>query len=392
MSEAVAFLRALAHYLSSARLYGPDHRVREEAADEVADAAAALLQRQHEVTFSFLPGRVVFRDRPLRELEDWPWAERLVEVGAQRIELTTGLTRSEVDGFLEELAGRMSREEPPDEEEGEKGRAWRHVRFGDLGVDSAATGGGEDGIVHLDEEAQAVGYIHEMAEEDGRIPVQETLAVVRSLSVAMKGAREIIVPFVRLKETDQYTAAHCLNVSVLAMALAESLDLGEIEVRAVGTAGLLHDVGKVDVPDEVLMKTGSLTDRDWAEMQRHPEHGCRILMESGSELALPAVVAYEHHVKWGGGGYPDLHYERSTLPQSRLVQVCDVYDALRTRRRYRKPMMAAEVLKIIRRNEDRTLDPQYIRPFVSLIERWDPATVLTEIRPEDEPQEEFEPA
>lgn len=392
MSEAVAFLRAVAHYLSSARLYAPDHRVREEAADEVADAAAALLQRQHEVTFSFLPGRVVFRDRPLRELEDWPWAERLVEVGAQRIELTTGLTRSEVDGFLEELADRMSGEEAPDEEEGEKGRAWRHVRFGDLGVDSAATGGGEDGIVHLDEEAQAVGYIHEMAEEDGRIPVQETLAVVRSLSVAMKGAREIIVPFVRLKETDQYTAAHCLNVSVLSMALAESMDLGEVEVRAVGTAGLLHDVGKVEVPDEVLMKTGSLTDREWAEMQRHPEHGCRILMESGSELALPAVVAYEHHVKWGGGGYPALHFERSTLPQSRLVQVCDVYDALRTRRRYRKPMMAAEVLKIIRRNEDRTLDPQYIRPFVSLIQRWDPATVLTEIRPEDEPQEEFEPA
>lgn len=391
MNEAVAFLRALALYLSSARLYGSDHRVREEAADEVADTAAALLQRQHEVTFSFLPGRVVFRDRPLRELENWPWAERLVEVGAQRIELATGLTRSEVDGFLKELAGRMSREESPDEEEGEKGRAWRHVRFGDLGVDTAATRG-EDATVHLDEEARAVGYVHEMAEEDGRIPVQETLAVVRSLSVAMKGAREIIVPFVRLKETDQYTAAHCLNVSVLSMALAESMDLGEVEVRAVGTAGLLHDVGKVEVPDEVLTKTGNLTDREWTEMQRHPEHGCRILMESGGELALPAMVAYEHHVKWGGGGYPELHYERSTLPQSRLVQVCDVYDALRTRRRYRKPMMAAEVLKIIRRNEDGTLDPQYIRPFVSLIQRWDPATVLTEIRPEDEPQEEFEPA
>ena len=285
-----------------------------------------------------------------------------------------GLTRSEVNGFLRELAGRMSREEAPDEEEGEKGRAWRHVRFGDLGVDAAAHGGEGDDEVRLDEEAQAVGFIHEMAADEGRVPVEETMAVVRSLSVAMKGAREIIVPFVRLKETDQYTAAHCLNVSVLSMALAESMDLDEVEVRAVGTAGLLHDVGKVDVPEEVLMKPGSLNDREWAEMQRHPQHGCRILMESGSALALPAMVAYEHHIKWGGGGYPEMHYDRSTLPQSRLVQVCDFYDALRTRRRYRKPMMAAEVLKIIKRNEDDTMDPQY------------------EIRPEDEAKGEFEPA
>lgn len=391
MTEAVDFLRSLAHYLSSARLYGPDHRVREEAADEVARAAAALLDRRNEATFSFLPGRVVFRDRPLRKLEDWPWAERLVEVGARRIEMTTGLTRPEVDGFLRELAGRMSRTDPPDGENGEQGRAWRHVRFGDLGVDAAAAER-EEGTVHLDEEAQAVGFIHEMAGDVGRVPAREALAVVRSLSVAMKGARKIVVPFVRLKEADQYTAAHCLNVSILSMALAESMDLGPVEVRAVGTAGLLHDVGKVEVPEEVLVKPSSLDEREWAEMKRHPEHGCRILMDSGSALALPAMVAYEHHVKWGGGGYPDLHFERSPLPQSRLVQVCDFYDALRTRRRYRKPMMAAQVLEILKRNEDGTMDAQFVRPFVALIQRWDPATILTEIRPEDEPEGEFDPA
>lgn len=392
MRAPVAFLRALARYLSTARLYGPGHRVREEAADEVARTADALLDRQHEVTFSFLPGRVVFRDRPIRELEEWPWAERLVEAGAQRIEITMGLGRAEMDAFLRELAARMAREEPAEGEAPEQGRAWRHVRFGDLGVDEAATGGAGEDSVRLDEEAQAVGYIHEMAERDGRIPVQETLAVVRSLSVAMKGATEIIVPFVRLKETDQYTAAHCLNVSVLSMALAESMDLPETAVRAVGTAGLLHDVGKVDVPQEVLVKPARLNEREWKEMKRHPEHGCRILLNSGSALGLPAMVAYEHHIKWGGGGYPEIHYDRSPLPQSRLVQVCDFYDALRTRRRYRKPMMAAEVLKILRRNEEETMDPQYVRPFVSLIERWDPASVLTEIRPEDEPEGEIEPA
>jgi HD-GYP domain-containing protein (c-di-GMP phosphodiesterase class II) len=166
------------------------------------------------------------------------------------------------------------------------------------------------------------------------------------------------------------------------------MDFPDDHVQALGAAGLLHDVGKADVPTEILNKPGKLDAEEWRIIEGHPVAGARILLESGGGLELPAVVAYEHHLGFEEGGYPDLHYERRTLPESRLVQVCDFYDALRTRRRYRKPLMAAEVVRILRRNEGKSLDPRFVEAMASLIERWDPSAVLAEIRPEDEAVDE----
>lgn len=399
MSEAVAFLTAVARYLSAARLYGVGHAAREEALEEVVGTASSLLERTGEASFSFLPGRVVFRGRPVSRLEEWEWAPRFAEAGVRRMELSAGLTRQEVEAFLRELAGRLLDEGPETGEgdeagEGDGGDApaiarWPHVRFGEIDVEEDGEGEeGSLGKVRLDDEAEGVGELHERAAREGRIRMEQAQVVVRSLSVAMRQSRSIVVPFVRLKKDDQYTAAHCLNVSLLSMALAEAMDLPEDEVRAVGMAGLLHDIGKVDVPDEVLAKPGELTEEDWDEIRRHPVHGARILMESGPDHRLPVMVTYEHHRVWNGGGYPELHFDRTPLPESRLVQVCDFYDALRTRRRYRKPMMAAAVVDVIERQAGEQLDPRYTRHFVELLRRWDPASLLLEIRPEEHAEEE----
>ena len=389
---AESFVRGLGRFFSAARLYQEDHPTRRRAVDRLRDAADRLLEEDGHATFSFLPGRVVHRDAPLRTLEDWPWAERLARAGVQRLEIMRGLRREELEAFLRDVAGRIS-DEPPvgdgdaeDAGEPEEGRAWRHVRYGTLGVETEDVS--HENSVLMEEEAEAVAWIHGMAESRGRVPVAETLALVRSLSLAVRGAHEIVVPFVRLKETDQYTAAHCINVSILSMSLAESMDFPDDHVQALGAAGLLHDVGKADVPTEILNKPGKLDAEEWRIIEGHPVAGARILLESGGGLELPAVVAYEHHLGFEEGGYPDLHYERRTLPESRLVQVCDFYDALRTRRRYRKPLMAAEVVRILRRNEGKSLDPRFVEAMASLIERWDPSAVLAEIRPEDEAVDE----
>lgn len=397
MSEAVAFLTAVARYLSAARLYGVGHAAREEALEEVVETASSLLERTGEASFSFLPGRVVFGGRPVGRLEDWEWAPRFAEAGVRRMELSAGLTRPEVEEFLRELADRLLDQGPEtgDGDAAGNGGAgdvaavarWPHVRFGEIEVGKNGEEEGSLGTVRLDDEAEGVGEIHERAAREGRIRMQQAQVIVRSLSVAMRQARSVVAPFVRLKQDDQYTAAHCLNVSLLSMALAEAMDLPEDEVRAVGMAGLLHDIGKVDVPDEILAKPGDLTEDDWDEIRQHPVHGARILMESGPDHRLPVMVTYEHHRVWNGGGYPEMHFDRTPLPESRLVQVCDFYDALRTRRRYRKPMMAAAVVDVIDRQAGEQLDPRYGRHFVELIRRWDPASLLLEIRPEEAAEE-----
>ncbi len=130
----------------------------------------------------------------------------------------------------------------------------------------------------------------------------EVEAVVRSLSVAMQMEHRMLLPLLDLKRFDQYTTTHACNVSVLAMGLAERLGLGREEVRSFGVAGLLHDLGKIRIPKEILTKPGKLSDEERAVIQAHPVEGARIVLSRERGLGVAAVVAYEHHVCIDGGG------------------------------------------------------------------------------------------
>src|SRR5207302_532693 len=133
----------------------------------------------------------------------------------------------------------------------------------------------------LSEEADAVRWVQEEVQTRGMLPLTEAEAVVRSLSIAMHGGRQIVIPLLQLKEFDQYTTTHSMNVAVLAMALAESLGLSARDVRAFGVAGLLHDIGKVKIPLEILTKPGRFSDTERALMNRHPAEGAPIILPAG---------------------------------------------------------------------------------------------------------------
>jgi len=155
-------------------------------------------------------------------------------------------------------------------------------------------------------------------------------------------------------------------VSVLTMALAEHLGLGARAVRGFGVAGLLHDLGKVRIPLEILNKPGKLTDEERKVMQAHPVEGARIILAGDRELDLAAAVAYEHHMMLNGGGYPTCH-ARGCHQASHLVHVCDVYDALRTNRPYRAAWEAARTLDYIEEKAGSEFEPTVARAFVTLM-------------------------
>jgi putative nucleotidyltransferase with HDIG domain len=175
----------------------------------------------------------------------------------------------------------------------------------------------------------------------------------------------------QLKEFDQYTTTHSLNVSVLAMALAEFIGLGPKDVRGFGVAGLLHDLGKVRIPLEVLTKPGKLTDEEWTIMRRHPGDGARIIYESDRQLDLASAVAYEHHIMINGGGYPTRHFRRDCHKASRLVHICDVYDALRTRRPYREAWDSERVLANIQSGAGPDFDHELATAFIQMMRQWE---------------------
>jgi putative nucleotidyltransferase with HDIG domain len=386
MNEAIRFLKAVARQLSVAGLYRPGHPERERSVDEVYAELSTLLDVEPRPVFAFLEGDVIYADRPISGLRQWEWAVRLAEVGVERLEIEAGVSRSELVGLLEELHARLAPgDDRPFSRESGVGST---IRFGPVSVIGeekhkslpTATMG-----LSLEDELEVAGWLHREVKLTSELPTFEAIAVVQLLSAAMHAEREIILPLVELKEIDEYSAAHSLNVSVLSMGLAESLALPSVDVRTVGEAALLHDVGKTLTPLDVLNKPGKLTEDEWMRMQQHPVEGARILLAAGTRFSEAAIVAYEHHIGWKGDkGYPELHYRRTPHRMSRLVQVCDVYDALRTRRPFRPPWPLARTLRHLETEAGVYLDPEFVSAFLGMIRQWEPR-MLDHLGAEQEP-------
>jgi len=185
------------------------------------------------------------------------------------------------------------------------------------------------------EELQALNWLLEEVRNGQPLPVLEARAVAHSLFAENRVDGKTKLALLPVGEMSEYGAVHALNVSVLSMAVAEVVGYAADAVREIGLAGLLHDIGMVRVPVEVIAKSEQISPSDRELIRSHPAEGARIIVEAESSLELAAVVAYEHHIRVDGGGYPALRYPRQTHRVSRLVQVCDSYHALSSPRPFR---------------------------------------------------------
>ena len=380
MAEAVEFLHALAQALAVVALYPPNHATRRGALDNVYQRLLDLFAVDKRPIFSFLGDEVVLGKQPLRELRDWEWSSRLAGIGMQRLEFDSSIPISleELDALLDGIVARLTHR-PTDSSMARQERA-TGIRFGAVGVGDESPPEEPEGKeistetipFSLREEAEAVVWVHEVLQDGGELPLMEAEAVVRSLTVAMHGDRQMMLPLLQLRQFDEYTTTHSLNVSVLSMGLAEWLGLGGRDVRAIGVAGLLHDLGKVTIPKEILNKPGDFTDQEREIMNSHSAEGARMILTSDQQLDLAAAVAYEHHIMIDGGGYPSFRYPRDCHFASKLVHVCDVYDALRTNRPYRAPWSAKKVLVYIEQKSGTEFDGAMAQAFTAMMDQWEP--------------------
>jgi putative nucleotidyltransferase with HDIG domain len=375
VSDPVGFLNSFAHALAVMTLYPDGHPSRNRAVDAAYQVLEGLTDTTVRPSFTFLDSEVAFGPEPLRDFKDWEWGRRLVAAGIQRLEFERKVSRDEFESFLQEILARLTLSVITTSET-------RQIRplgihFGAVGVRGESQHRAAPSAparvatlnISLGEEVETLRWLQHEVQSHGTIPLIEAEAVVRSLSVAMHGEQRILLPLLQLKEFDQYTTTHSLNVAVLAMGLAESLGCTKNEVRGFGVAGLLHDIGKTRIPIEVLTKPGKLSDEERQIINRHPADGARIIMTSDEALDLAAVVAYEHHIMLDGGGYPTMHYGRACALASRLVHVCDVFDALRTKRPYRDAWESERVCSYLLERAGTEFDPDLVTPFVNLVRR-----------------------
>ena len=298
--------------------------------------------------------------------------------GSRGREVDAAVTRGELEAFLDLVLARLGQLEPGTAQLSPMRSG--AIRWGTVGLRD----GDEDSVVDVEratiaigllEEAETVRWIHGEIAGGMSLPLMEAEAVVRSLAVAMHGDQQVLLPLAQLRDFDEYTTTHSLNVSVLGMALAEWIGLGDADVRSLGIAGLLHDLGKVRVPIEILPKPGKLTAEERDVMNRHPVDGAELILGSRPNLDLAAMVAYEHHVMLDGGGYPAFTYPRECHYASRLIHVCDVYDALRTDRPYRDAWPQHKILAYLRERSGSEFDRPLADAFLKMIQQWEPREV-----------------
>jgi len=210
------------------------------------------------------------------------------------------------------------------------------------------------------------GYTHRLEGE-----VQERTARLN------KSQRDTIFTMTRAAEfRDEETGAHVLRISDYAAELASELGMPADFVDRIYYASPMHDVGKIGIPDKVLLKPSPLNAREWAIMKTHCHLGRSILSGSDSPyLIMGAEIAYSHHERWDGSGYPE-GLKGEAIPLSgRIMSLCDVYDALRSCRPYKKGIDHATTLAILSRGDERTqpahFDPQILSAFVHCAARFE---------------------
>jgi putative nucleotidyltransferase with HDIG domain len=375
MNDPVGFLNAFAHSLAVMTLYPDEHPLRERALDAAYRELDGLVAPSGQPSFTFLEDEVIYGRELLRDLKSWDFGRRMIAAGIQRLEFERNVSRDEFSGLLDEILARLTLSTVATGES----RQMRSLgaRFGAVGLQ----GQGEEAPVDemevttldlaLGDEADAFRWMQAEVQANDRLPITEAVAVVRSLSVAMHGDSQFVLPLLKLKEFDQYTTTHSLNVSVLSLGLAEALGYSPDDTRQIGVAGLLHDIGKTRIPIDVLTKPGRLTADERALMNEHPVDGARIILESEDNLDLAATVAYEHHFMMDGNGYPAMHYSRECALASRLVHVCDVFDALSTKRPYREAWPFAKTIAYLQGRAGTEFDPDMVSAFLQMLREGD---------------------
>jgi len=166
---------------------------------------------------------------------------------------------------------------------------------------------------------------------------------------------------------DDNTGAHIKRISGYSAAVARRMGLDGSMIETILYASPLHDVGKIGIPDRILMKPGKLDPAEWKIMQQHSVIGARILQGSDAEfIRLGETIAHYHHEKWDGSGYPDQLKGNEIPIAARIVAIADVFDALISRRPYKKPFSLENSLAIIREGRGSHFDPEVVDAFFAI--------------------------
>ncbi len=350
-------------------LYSSSHPSVAMAAERIAKRVDAILaaQSRDSLTFLIVGDELLLDQQPLREetLFQRHFVQSLKRGDVERLTLARGLASEECRAFIEAMSSRTAPQSSP------------HLIVGR--VDLSFTDGAKekpDG----ESEGLSVEQIDRAREAFTRFRHDRSLAlaqieeVIAGLVESLSRSTRSMLPLANLKDHDEYTFIHSVNVSIMVMAMGRWHGFPGDQVQAIGMAAMLHDIGKLAVPLEVLNKPGKLEGEEWALMTSHAEQGAWSLAQTPNSPPLAITVAYEHHLRYDlQPNYPLLKFPRKPSLVSQMVSIADTFDAICTIRPYQKEQSREAALQIIRRRAGTFHDPFLVANFELMLRELFPA-------------------
>ena len=370
-------VRRLAAALRAAELYAAQHPLVLRSATAFAASCSAYLASSETIVIGFIGDDVVVGDTRLgrgsASLTGFVRALRDREI--EKITFHRGVTVDEIKSFFTELAAKRDRIPIADRL---AARGVRRIVLGKIAVEE--TPADQLGI-------QAAQKVYATAVESaeslwdqakaGDKPDPDTARkIIDSLANIVTQDRTSLMALTALKKYDNYTFTHMVNVAALSMAQARALNLEGPLLREFGFAALMHDIGKVNTPLEVLNKPGKLTADEFKLMKQHVVDGAHILRRTPEMPALAPIVAFEHHLKQDLSGYPENIGHRKLNLCTMIVSIADVFDALRSNRPYREGLATSRIRSIMGEQGNPAFNQVLLRRFVNLMGLFPISTIV----------------
>jgi putative nucleotidyltransferase with HDIG domain len=360
-------LRRFTAAVRSGQLYAGSHPIVAQNVRTLVQSLDHYLRNESTVVIGIIEDEVIVGDMPVARGDGLQGLiRRLKQAGIERIAIDRGVTTEELTTFIATLSGLDA------QAAGEHAFAGlSHVRVGRVTVGPTHDGPTESADIATfrrmyDDAVGGANQLWQGAQAERQVDATVARTLVNGLAQAVSQNRTALLALTTLKNYVNYTFTHMVNVSILTMGQARGLGIDGPLLREFGLAALMHDIGKVRTPLEILNKPEKLTDDEFTIMKRHAVDGAAILRATPDMPALAPIVAFEHHRRLDNSGYPDIN--RATLNvATMLCSLADVYDAMRSQRAYQNAFPSDRILAVMRRSEGKQFDQHLVRRFVQLI-------------------------
>jgi len=370
-------LRRFAAGVRAGQLYAREHPLLAKNVDGLLAVLNTLLQASPSLTIGIVGRELVVADTPMPRASAsmGELIRRLKDQQIERLSFDRGVTPEEILAFMLAVAAMTGVREA-----GDTRLTFPHIRLGRISAEERRDDGVASDMAAIRRlyanSVQAAETLWESAATEGQPDLPSALQAVDGLADAVAQNRTAVVALTAMRNYDNYTFTHMVNVAILTMGQARALGIDGKLLREFGLSALMHDIGKVRTPKAILNKPEKLSDQEFAIMRRHTVDGAEILRQTPEMPVLAPVVAFEHHLRLDGGGYP-LGVRRGTLNLgTMLCSIADVYDAMRSQRSYQEAFPTDRILTVLKRNDGLQFDQHLVRRFVQLLGIYPPGNVV----------------